>query len=84
MSSNASNAMHLYPVPANDQLNVEAFLISTITSVRLVDMTQREQNIPTEINANKATLNISDLDPGMYFVIISDGEHSFTQKIVKQ
>lgn len=74
----------IYPVPAQNYLTVEnsttnkgavSITISTITG----------QNVKTEsFTENKHTININELDAGMYLVKVVQGDKSFSQIISKQ
>ncbi|NOX86823.1 MAG: T9SS type A sorting domain-containing protein [Chlorobi bacterium] len=84
-TNNLSN-IRVYPNPANNILyvsipseNEDDLIIS------LLDLTGKEiirKNHDFSAQRNPVTLDLNNLSPGMYFLRVNDGQHSFTKKII--
>lgn len=61
--------VNLYPNPTTDIANVEAR--EEITSIAIFNLVGTKVPAPTNIQGNKATIHISDLEPGAYIVKIN-------------
>ena len=77
----------VYPVPATDYLNVQfVSKLEGALSIQIVDIAGKEvasQNFKATSGLNELTLNTSNLPVGNYFVSITDGAISVTEKFVK-
>lgn len=74
------NNFTVYPNPANDVINVSNLGNLEITKASITDVNGR---IVKEVNSSFETINISDLNAGVYFLKINTLEGSGTTKIVK-
>ena len=79
-----NNSLQLFPVPANDQLNISGLNpVATNTIIRVMDLSGRTvmEEIHT-VNGGTVQLNISALAAGTYILqVLSDGnaaEEKFT------
>lgn len=71
-----------FPSPANEVLNVNGISDKDL-QVRITDVVGNIVN-ESVLNSNDASINISNLSAGTYFVRFSDGDILRTQKIIKQ
>ena len=79
--SNTPDCM-VYPNPVTSVLTIQSKTV--ISSVRLVDVMGRASLTKTQVNSNQATLQVSPLATGVYFVEVIDVQgHISLQKIVK-
>lgn len=74
------NNFTVYPNPANDVINVSNLGNLEITKASITDVNGR---IVKEVNSSFETINISELNAGVYFLKINTLEGSGTTKIVK-
>lgn len=74
------NNFTVYPNPANDVINVSNLGNLEITKASITDVNGR---IVKEVNSSFETINISELNSGVYFLKINTLEGSGTTKIVK-
>ena len=70
----------IYPNPANDLVTISKNSAIDITSVIVTDINGR---IVKEINNDATTINVSDLNAGVYFLKINTAEGSGTTKLIK-
>ena len=81
-----NSAVSIYPNPANNQLtvNLNSFSSKQI-SLKVFDVLGKE--IKCEIlksNESSYVVNLSSLNNGAYFIIISDQSQTVTKKFMKQ
>lgn len=74
----------VYPNPANGLVNIETDLGNSIDEVLVTDITGKLYQVSVAINANLATLNLRELNSGLYFVTIKSKAGNSTQKIIKE
>lgn len=74
----------VYPNPANGLVNIETDLGNSIHEVLVTDITGKLYQVSVAVNANLATLNLTELNNGLYFVTIKSKAGNSTQKIIKQ
>ncbi|MBL4662515.1 MAG: T9SS type A sorting domain-containing protein, partial [Flavobacteriaceae bacterium] len=72
----------VYPNPFNDWLHIETANAVKIERVYLFDVTGKQIR-SIEVNSDKTKLFVSDLNEGMYFMIVYTNTGIVTQKIVK-
>lgn len=92
-----STAGHLIPNPARDEINIllddtdsnqipGCFGVIESKTIREVNIYNASgQRVKTQKfsgNTGRVQMDISVLRPGLYFVVISDGKHTETQKLV--
>jgi hypothetical protein len=82
ISESSVNNMQVYPNPAKNQITIECSneidQNGTITIVNLIGKTVHSE----PFISNKQTLNIENLNNGIYFVTIKTKEGTTTQKVV--
>lgn len=81
----AAASLRVYPNPASDRLTIEApQLTTTPYSLRLLDMQGRTLRTLRGIESNRIELPLTDLPAGLYSLIVQQGSHQLTQRIVLQ
>ncbi|MFV0199055.1 choice-of-anchor J domain-containing protein [Empedobacter falsenii] len=83
LSSDLSKSkVALYPNPVTNsfELKLDQNYNTSKVKVTIADMTGRK----VKSFANAASYNVSDLSAGIYVVTVSDGAHTFTQKLIKK
>lgn len=75
----SQSTVSIYPNPANYLLNIKG--INEPFNAKLFDLTGRMKIIKTEISNN--TIDISELQNGVYFVELSNNNLKITLKVVK-
>ena len=81
------NGINIFPVPANDILNVELDLLGNVNLVAtLYDSTGRIISIDNWVNVSSGvqTLDISNCPPGMYTMNITDGSSRIISRVIIQ
>jgi len=80
------SSLQLYPIPANDVLNIEYFFASgsqSPTELAIFDLAGRvllQKTIPHgELNK---TVNVFDLPEGMYVLVLKQGEETMNEKFI--
>ncbi len=83
---NSINNIFISPNPTNDFFKVHFAVAPTQnTTIQLLDITGRLLTETTTINAFEATIDVSKIVSGVYFVKVFDHEKmSYTNKLVKQ
>ena len=77
---NPEGTIFIYPNPANDVLNI-SFSSPSPVAIQLFDMTGRNiKSISTTID--HISMNVSDLNNGMYFCTITGKDFTSTRKIL--
>jgi len=71
----------LYPVPANNELVIEANNIKEM-NVAVLNSLGQSVNGVMETQADKMVLNTSGLSDGVYFVSVTDGEFHETKRFI--
>lgn len=71
----------IYPNPSDGELTIQTGGTDFIKQIRVIDP-QGKILIIKEFNAPNATLNIANLDPGIYFISIAKEKNFTTTKIV--
>ena len=70
-----ASRLRLYPQPADQVLHIAAAEGHSMTGARLLDASGREALQPVQTNADRATLDVSNLAPGVYVLEWSDPAH---------
>ncbi len=79
----AAENMQVYPNPASDLIYVEATGLEGNYDVRLTDMNGRQVIQLQEMTAGeKVSLDVRGLEPGVYFVTVSNDQHAKVFKVV--
>lgn len=81
----SENRINIYPVPASEVITVETIDNNFADSFKVVDISGRTL-ISDAINlkSGSANINISMLESGLYFLILSDGNERATSSFVKK
>ncbi len=74
-------SLSVYPNPANDQLNVQA---KGMTSVTILDVLGKSVKSVQLQGVDRATLSVEDLSQGVYFITIEATGGSKTTKFLKK
>lgn len=83
LSTNELAKTSVYPVPATDQLNIE--LPSTVETANVtISDVQGRQVYSTLLNGGKKTIDVSNMNKGMYIVKITSDATSVTKNIIIQ
>ncbi len=81
-SFNRSGARYnIYPNPVSDYLFIESPTGSIINSVSILS-SDGKSLFSDEVNANSTEMNVGYLLPGLYILIINDGENAFSRKLL--
>ena len=78
MSANNVGEVHLYPNPTNREVTIEGKAISNVTVCNMMGQVVYEQ---VHKKADKVTVDISNLPPGVYMVRVND---VWVGKVVKE
>ena len=80
VSDLSDSSVSVYPNPVQNTLNVSAAV--TVDAVSIFDLTGR-QVLRATPNAAAFTLDVADLNKGMYLVSLKSGDKEMTTKLVK-
>ena len=75
------NDLKIYPNPASD--NVRLSMNPAIENIRVYDLTGKQIKHIDRIQAKKTSVNLSDIEPGIYLFRIRAGDQILSRKIVK-
>ena len=79
-----NNTFSFYPNPASSELTVNYNGVAKSYSIKVYNaLGQLVKSVET-ITTDKSTVNISDLNTGVYLLNVFDGENSTTKRFVKQ
>lgn len=73
------NELNIYPNPVNDFLKIH----SNLKNVVEIILTDHVGKTIKKINMQNSAVDVSDLQPGLYFLIIKLPEKSFVKQIIK-
>lgn len=77
----ASNNIKLFPNPTSDILNVKSSHLNTIKSIKVVDLNGRTVlNIKDDFN----TINVYDLEAGLYILNVETSNGYVTKRFIKK
>ncbi|HFS67313.1 MAG TPA: T9SS type A sorting domain-containing protein [Flavobacteriia bacterium] len=77
-----SNTIHIYPNPSNGIYTIER-KTNTSLSIGVYDITGKRVYFNTNESNTKFTINLSNLENGVYFVNLKSDKDSVTKKIIK-
>ena len=84
-SGTVKDDMKIYPSPASSIVNIEMKQGINITEVTVLNsMSQDVHAHVMEISGNTASIDMSALNAGMYFIRVSDGQSVLLKKVVKE
>ncbi|MGM0626239.1 MAG: T9SS type A sorting domain-containing protein, partial [Bacteroidota bacterium] len=72
----------VYPVPAHNRLNISAD--RNIQSLCITDMTGKIVTKETAVNAKSAIIQIEQLKPGQYQIVVETSDGQFATSFIKQ
>ena len=72
--------LNVFPNPFNDQINIETN-IEGLTNYRVTNL---QGQVIQEDNLQTNQIMLNDLVPGVYFIMVYNGEEQHVRKIVKQ
>ena len=75
-----NNTMLIYPNPTKDVLNIECLLNQSNTLIMTDILGNTVKQIP--FNTKHLTLNLNDMEAGVYFITLTSGTSVNTQKVV--
>ena len=75
------NAISIYPNPVNNVLNFNVSENVTISDISIVDITGKLIN--SSFNLNQKTIDVSDIQSGVYFVRFTSEDKTVTKKFIK-
>ncbi len=78
-----ANNFSMYPNPVANELNIVAKTNNTINAISIVDMNGRTVKNSNDAGMNNTSVNVSDLNAGVYFVTIETNEGTGTSKFIK-
>lgn len=79
-----NNSLSIYPNPANENITINFTSTSKNTSVKIYDATGRLIKNIENVKSGESTINISEMENGLYLINITDGKSSVTKRFVKQ
>jgi hypothetical protein len=85
LASNKPDYLMVYPSPSSSIVNIEAKAGVMIKEVKVLSTLQEEMDAKLiEIINNKAILDLSNLNSGIYFVRIYDGSNVYLERVIKE
>lgn len=76
------NKLSIYPNPTNNVLNFSTADLTEITDISLFDISGKVINAKFDLNAK--TIDVSNLQSGVYFVKFTNDHESITKKFIKK
>jgi hypothetical protein len=78
-----NNTLTLFPNPANETVTINRGNILP-SQLRLIDALGRTLPITLTTEENRTHINIATLPPGLYMVLLNDGNNVLTAKLMKE
>jgi len=79
-SNELDNTINVFPNPANNYITINGNNITKIEVINILGLLEKEFNL----NQNQITLDITDLNKGIYFLKIFEGKNEYVKKIILQ
>lgn len=81
-----NSVISIYPNPANNQLTVNLNSVSAKQiTLKVIDVLGKEVKCESvKVSETSYSLNLSSLNNGAYFILVTDQNQSFTKKFMKQ
>jgi len=76
------SALTIYPNPANELINIETD--KSVEEIKIFSALGQEYSLPTGLTDKKATIDISNLPSGIYFIIGKTDVSNFKSTFIKQ
>ena len=83
-ANTVSNALTIYPNPARDQLHIDLNTESSVKDLNIIVISISGTLIKEVKYAKDLTINVIDLDPGMYFIKTNIDGVNVTKSFVKK
>jgi hypothetical protein len=74
----------LYPNPATHSVKIELKDVSENVTITVFDITGKRYNLYSEFISGSIELNLSELEPGTYFVQVRESTWQETHKLIKR
>jgi hypothetical protein len=81
VENNINENIVVFPNPANEHIRLLPFDVNKTLTISIVNTKGQEVSKQTVKNAD---INVKTLSEGLYFVIINDGENTYTTRFIKQ
>ncbi len=75
-----SNCLYIYPVPASDK--IEIISESEIKNIKVFDILGCERNCQFANSEGRSIVNTSDLNEGVYFILVNVNEQALVRKFL--
>lgn len=82
--SQNDNLLSIYPNPASENININFTSTSKNISIKIFDATGRLIKNMENVRSGENTINVSELESGLYLINANDGKSSVTKRFVKQ
>ena len=81
ISNNEMKQILVFPNPAKDMISISGQWTSSLV-IRLIDPIGRRQQITCMKEGENLTVDTSQLSPGLYILKVTDGERTFSEKVL--
>ncbi len=78
------NELNIYPNPASENITINYTSTSKNVSIKIYDTTGKLVKRIDNIKSGENTINISELENGLYLLNLQDGDNSATKRFIKQ
>ena len=78
------SSLSIYPNPATENITINFISTSKNILVKIYDVSGRLVKNIDNVTSGESTINISELENGLYIINITDGKSSATKRFVKQ
>lgn len=78
------NELSIYPNPASENITINITSTSKNVSVKIYDATGRMVKNMENVKSGENTINVSELENGLYLLNLQDGNNSVTKRFIKQ
>jgi len=84
LNNNQTSQIKMFPNPTNDKIYLDLVNIpnATVIITDIKGQLAKQYNMPS--NVNEAVLDIKNLSPGVYSVVVSNTQTRLTKKIIKR
>jgi predicted acetyltransferase len=72
----------VYPNPCIDKLQIAGKQI--INSIKIFNISGQVVGFESKLNTNKYTLEMSDFDKGVYFILVKYDDSAISYKVIKK
>lgn len=78
------NSLSIYPNPASNNITINFTSSSKNVSIKIYDTTGRLVKNIDNAKAGESSINIAELESGLYLLNLQDGNNSTTKRFIKQ